>query len=42
LTRPLNPPLTVGRFMSNFLHSLTLTTFRISADPVTAEKELRG
>jgi arabinofuranosyltransferase len=35
-------PLTVGRFMSNFLHSLTLTTFRISADPVTAEKELCG
>jgi arabinofuranosyltransferase len=35
-------PLTIGRFISNFLHSLTLTTFRISPDPVTAEKELCG
>ena len=42
LDQATQPPLTVGRFMSNFLHSLTLTTFRISADPVTAEKELRG
>ena len=33
-------PLTVGRFVSNFFHSLTLTTFRFSPDPVTAEKEL--
>ena len=33
-------PLTVSRFVSNFFHSLTLTTFRFSPDPVTAEKEL--
>jgi arabinofuranosyltransferase len=33
-------PLTVGRFVANFFHSLTLTTFRVSPDPVTAEKEL--
>jgi arabinofuranosyltransferase len=33
-------PLTVSRFASNFFHSLTLTTFRFSPDPVTAEKEL--
>jgi len=33
-------PLTAGRFVSNFFHSLTLTTFRFSPDPVTAEKEL--
>jgi arabinofuranosyltransferase len=35
-------PLTAGRFVSNFFHSLTLTTFRFSPDPVTAEKELCG
>jgi arabinofuranosyltransferase len=33
-------PLTVGRFASNFVHSLTLTTFRFSPDPGTAEREL--
>ena len=33
-------PLSVGRFTANFLHSLTLTTFRFSPDPVTAEMEL--
>lgn len=33
-------PLSVGRFGSNFFHSLTLTTFRFSPDPVTAEREL--
>ncbi len=33
-------PLTASRFVSNFFHSLTLTTFRFSPDPVTAEKEL--
>jgi arabinofuranosyltransferase len=33
-------PLTASRFAMNFFHSLTLTTFRFSPDPVTAEKEL--
>jgi arabinofuranosyltransferase len=33
-------PLTAGRFVSNFFHSLTLTTFRFSPDPVIAEQEL--
>lgn len=33
-------PLTAGRFVSNLFHSLTLTTFRFSPDPVTAEREL--
>ena len=33
-------PLTASRFATNFFHSLTLTTFRFSPDPVTAEKEL--
>jgi arabinofuranosyltransferase len=33
-------PLTAGRFAMNFFHSLTLTTFRFSPDPATAEKEL--
>ena len=33
-------PLTAGRFVSNLLRSLTLTTFRFSPDPVTAEQEL--
>jgi arabinofuranosyltransferase len=33
-------PLTASRFASNFFHSLTLTTFRFSPDPVTAEREL--
>lgn len=35
-------PLTAGRFASNFFHALTLTTFRLSPDPVSAEKELCG
>jgi arabinofuranosyltransferase len=35
-------PLTASRFAANFFHSLTLTTFRFSPDPVTAEKELCG
>ena len=33
-------PLTASRFAMNFFHSLTMTTFRFSPDPVTAEKEL--
>jgi hypothetical protein len=33
-------PLTASRFVSNVFHSLTLTTFRFSPDPVTAEREL--
>jgi arabinofuranosyltransferase len=33
-------PLTASRFMSNIFHSLTLTTFRFSPDPVTTEREL--
>jgi arabinofuranosyltransferase len=33
-------PLTAGRFVSNLVHSLSLTTARFSADPVTAEKQL--
>ncbi len=33
-------PLTGGRFVSNLVHSLTLTTFRFSPDPVAAEQEL--
>jgi arabinofuranosyltransferase len=33
-------PLTASQFVSNFFHSLTLTTFRVSPDPATAEKEL--
>ena len=33
-------PLTASRFASNVFHSLTLTTFRFSPDPVTAEREL--
>ena len=33
-------PLTAGRFAMNFFHSLTLTAFRFSPDPATAEKEL--
>ena len=33
-------PLTAGRFVSNVFHSLTLTMFRFSPDPVTAEQEL--
>jgi arabinofuranosyltransferase len=33
-------PLTPGRFAANFFHALTLTTFRFSPDPVTAEREL--
>ena len=35
-------PLTASQFAKNFFHSLTLTTFRFSPDPVTAEKELCG
>jgi arabinofuranosyltransferase len=35
-------PLTFGRFMSNIVHSLSLTSFRISPDPVVAEKQLCG
>jgi arabinofuranosyltransferase len=35
-------PLSVGRFVSNVFHSLTLTTSRFSPDPVIAEKELCG
>jgi arabinofuranosyltransferase len=35
-------PLTPGRFVSNFFHSLALTTSRFSPDPVIAEKELCG
>jgi arabinofuranosyltransferase len=35
-------PLTASRFASNFFHALTLTTFRFSPDPVSAEKELCG
>jgi arabinofuranosyltransferase len=33
-------PLTASRFAANFLHSLSLTTFRFSPDPATAEREL--
>jgi arabinofuranosyltransferase len=33
-------PLTASQIATNFFHSLTLTTFRFSPDPVTAEKEL--
>ena len=33
-------PLTASRFAVNFFHSLTLTNFRFSPDPVTAEQEL--
>jgi arabinofuranosyltransferase len=40
LNQATQAPLTVSRFASNFFHSLTLTTFRFSPDPVTAEKEL--
>jgi hypothetical protein len=32
--------LTASRLAMNFLHSLTLTAFRFSPDPVTAEKQL--
>jgi arabinofuranosyltransferase len=35
-------PLTASRFAANFFHSLTLTTFRFSPDPVTAERDLCG
>jgi arabinofuranosyltransferase len=35
-------PLTASRFASNFVHALTLTTFRFSPDPGTAERELCG
>jgi hypothetical protein len=35
-------PLTPGRFASNFFHSVTMTTFRVSPDPVSAERELCG
>jgi arabinofuranosyltransferase len=40
LDQAVQAPLTAGRFAMNFFHSLTLTTFRFSPDPVTAEKEL--
>ena len=40
LDQAVHAPLTAGRFAMNFFHSLTLTTFRFSPDPVTAEKEL--
>jgi arabinofuranosyltransferase len=33
-------PLTASRFAANLVHSLTLTVFRFSPDPVTAEREL--
>jgi arabinofuranosyltransferase len=35
-------PLTAGRFMANFVHSLQLTTSRFPADPVVAAKQLCG
>ena len=35
----MHAPLTAGRLALNFFHSLALTTFRISPDPVTAGKE---
>jgi arabinofuranosyltransferase len=35
-------PLTFGRFVSNFAHSLSLTTLRFSPDPAVAQKELCG
>jgi hypothetical protein len=34
--------MTLGRFVSNFFHSFTLTTFRFSPDPLVAEKQLCG
>ena len=40
LDQAVQAPLTVRRFAMNFFHSLTLTNFRFSPDPVTAEKEL--
>ncbi len=40
LDQAVQAPLTVSRFALNFLHSLTLTNFRFSPDPVTAEQEL--
>jgi arabinofuranosyltransferase len=40
LVQATDAPLTVSRFAANFFHSLTLTTFRFSPDPATAEKEL--
>ena len=40
LDQAVHAPLTVSQFAKNFFHSLTLTTFRFSPDPVTAEKEL--
>ena len=42
LDQAVQAPLTVSRFAMNFFHSLTLTNFRFSPDPVTAEKELCG
>ena len=42
LDRATQAPLTASRFAANFFHSLTLTTFRFSPDPVTAERELCG
>jgi arabinofuranosyltransferase len=35
-------PLTFGRFLSNIVHSVSLSSFRFSPDPVVAEKELCG
>jgi arabinofuranosyltransferase len=42
LNQATQAPLTVSRLVSNFFHSLALTTFRFSPDPVTAERELCG
>src|SRR5262249_52903847 len=42
LNQPTQPRRTAGRFVSTFSHSLALTTFRVSGDPVTAERELCG
>jgi arabinofuranosyltransferase len=42
LNQATQAPLAFGRFLSNIVHSLTLTTFRFSPDPVVAEKELCG
>jgi arabinofuranosyltransferase len=42
LNQATRAPLTAGRFVSNFFHSLSLTTVRFPDDPVAAEKELCG